>query len=713
MITTNSISIALANNNVEWSNKYDNVILFNNDSEILSYLGITDADFKPYNFPLFSSTKPRDVVIDLSSTNKNVYDIVNSNYFVAKLETSDGKTKYYYYFVNSATQSTQTTFVLTLTLDVFTTYKLNVDFQVKNVLTERKHCNRFNVYENRLYFKNDSGSEVMYEDDLESVEQPKKLTNIEYFVRDKYNHVGDRTWLYLYVSLPVGIAPSSGLQREGYVKTGNLNSSTSQWTLTNYIQNLPLKIIRNTYAILVAPLYPIKVKNIPYPNMEKVEEQQILVWRPDEFERSANNLIQFFSKGNATKTDYIGTFKIYGANMGSLPPLPITYESDGTIDFQKNFGTERGNYPANNKLLFIYYKDKPTINSTNIYAPFLIKQNMQSSGGDIAHDFDLEIRGANGKITGIFNKQPSRFKTEKDIELEPKLYKSAFRNIKLKQNNCETFFDYPILNVLNITRGGGSGSTIIFWELPTPEGVINFTALTTADYYRLAQNSLIGLSAKNIFSIPITDDAYTNYLLNNKNAVLTGLIMPQINNAYRLASGVAQSALNITSAKKPSELSQSIFGMVDTIGSGVLDIVNTGVNFNAKMDNLRSTPDNLKYLQTNSLEALLIASIEFAPFIEVWEAYDNIMEKAFDFFYAFGYKINRITSSNEWNNRYYFNFIKTAESSESKIISTMPLSLEIKNLISSALQNGITFWNYTSDFVYLDYTMENWENDLL
>ena len=78
-----------------------------------------------------------------------------------------------------------------------------------------------------------------------------------------------------------------------------------------------------------------------------------------------------------------------------------------------------------------------------------------------------------------------------------------------------------------------------------------------------------------------------------------------------------------------------------------------------------------------------------------------------------GYKVNKFTSSTEWNNRYYFNYVKTAESSESKIISTIPLSLEIKSLISNALQNGITFWNYTSDFVYLDYTMENWENNLL
>ena len=142
-------------------------------------------------------------------------------------------------------------------------------------------------------------------------------------------------------------------------------------------------------------------------------------------------------------------------------------------------------------------------------------------------------------------------------------------------------------------------------------------------------------------------------------------------------------------------------------------MVNTGLSYYAKMDNLRNKPDNLKYMATNGLEALMIANIEFSPYIEVWEAYENNMQKAYDLYYILGYKVNKITSSNERNNRYYFNFVQTGENCESKIISEIPLSLEIKRLISNALLRGITFWNYTEQFVYLDYSMENWENSLL
>ena len=700
MITTNSISIALANNNVEWSNKYDNVILFNNDSEILSYLGIADADFKPYNFPLFSSTKPRDVVIDLSSTNKNVYDIVNSNYFVAKLETSDGKTKYYYYFVNSATQSTQTTFVLTLTLDVFTTYKLNVDFQVKNVLTERKHCNRFKrksvgIGGKAIYaFANDPNSEVMIEDDIEQAEYPKYIESVINPLETSNPNV-PKLWLYLYVSLPTGIT-APGNKSDGQVITGGINTPGETHINTNYRYEMENKTIVNNFAILFAPLETIKVQHIPYKADGAGEQDNWQSWY--EYEWNASNLIKYFGHGNTSNQGrYTGAFKVYGASIGHLPPMYFSVY-DGVLDY----GTLQYSSLYNNRVVFSYVEAlNGNYTSDNYFAPFLIRSDF-TLDGNFVKDIDFEITGVSGK----FELAPKKDRASRNVNYEPKLYKSAFRSLRLKTNISEVYKDYPLLNCMGISQSltidADTKFKFFYCEIPAIDGITCFSTLLSTpgnEYTKFNIDNFIGNIYKNNFSFAITDDQYATYLQNNKNAYLTGLALPT---ATRLING----ATSLMGEKNPTNIAKN---MLDT----AVDTVGGIANFTLKMDNLQNTPDSLKYIQSNSIEALLNEDIGFGAYIEYWQAYTIYRTLAYNYFYTMGYKVNKFTSSTEWNNRYYFNYVKTAESSESKIISTIPLSLEIKSLISNALQNGITFWNYTSDFVYLDYTMENWENNLL
>lgn len=708
MINTTSISIALAKNNVEWSDNYDNVILFNHDVEILDYLGLSDSDFIQYNFPLFSSTKPRDVVIDLKNENKNVYDIVNSNYLVARLITSDGKTKYYYYFVNSATQSTQTTFVFTLTLDIFTTYKLNVDFTIKNVLTARKHCDRFNrVAPGRLLaFKNTSDSEVMFEDDLESVNQPKELTNIITPVSSATKEVGERLWLYLYISLPTGIKPATR-DLDGFYITGDIGSETNLYGLSNFIQRLPEKDIRNNYAVLVAPLYPISVYNVPTKASGSGD------WVGSEITWSATYLMKYFSQGISEGGKYLGSFQVYGANISELPPVKLTFDSSGKINYNTNFGTTTDT--RNKQIVFVGYQTGEDMSEGYITAPFLLFQNINVSNGDVIHKYQIQIRDRdNHVLNGVFDITPTQVKTNKNILYEPKLYKSAFRNIKIRTNASETFYEFPVLNCLDCSKVNSTAFQMYYLEMPTPEGVIEFSTIVNNSYYKYNFDNFIGIASKNAFTIPITSDAYTNFLQNNKNAMLTGLVMPLVNDTWGMISSTAGSIESLITKNKSKEGGTgggSSTPFMNFVG-GVLDMVNTGLSYYAKMDNLRNKPDNLKYMATNGLEALMIANIEFSPYIEVWEAYENNMQKAYDLYYVLGYKVNKITSSDERNNRYYFNFVQTGENCESKIISKIPLSLEIKRLISNALLKGITFWNYTEQFAYLDYSMENWENSL-
>ena len=696
MINTTSISIALAKNNVEWSDNYDNVILFNHDIEILDYLGLSDSDFIQYNFPLFSSTKPRDIVIDLKNENKNVYDIVNSNYLVARLITSDGKTKYYYYFVNSATQSTQTTFVFTLTLDIFTTYKLNVDFSIKNVLTARKHCDRFKKLSSTgnpiLAFKYDSDSEVMIEDDIEQIEYPKMLRNT-YRPFNLYQTSQPKLWLYLYVSLPKGVS-SDNDRTDGQVIVGFDNTKNEYKVHVNYSYKFDTKEVENNYAVLVAPLKTIYVDNVPFKPQNATENDN---WQGFYgFEWNASNLIKTLGSGLSSDNGrYIGSFQVFGANVGEMPPLNLPI-SQGRIDYNDLQET----FIGNNQLIFTYVELATSDRtSDNTFAPFLVYSNIKESGG-ITHKADFQIYS----ITGKFQITPTATRSDRNPDYEPKLYKSSFRSVRLKSNLSEVYKDFPLLNILSLNTSTLDATTQIYYaEIPAIDGINCFATIIDKNngciYTRYNDDNFLGNIYKNNFSFAITSDQYTNYLLNNKNAYLTGIVMPT-------AQRIVQTATSLLGNKNLTESFKNLAG-------GIFDTVGNVVNFHAKIDNLQNAPDSLKYIQSNSLEALLRPQVEFAPYIEYWEAYSIYLDLAYQYYYAMGYKVNKFTSSNEWNNRYYFNFVQTSESCESKIISEIPLSLEIKRLISNALLKGITFWNYTEQFAYLDYSMENWENDLL
>lgn len=703
MITTTSIAIALAKKNVEWSNNYDNVILFNNDNQILSYLNLTDTDFINYNFPLFSSTRPRDVVIDLSNENKNVYDIVNSNYLVARLITSDGITKYYYYFVNSATQSTQTTFVLSLTLDVFTTYKLNVDFSIKNVLTARKHCNRFKKMTASATpmwaWRYDDDSEVMIEDDIEQTEYPKYLRSSIKPVAS-YNPNVPKMWLYLYVSLPTGITTDRD-KTDGQVLLGYRGSATEYNVHVNYKYEFDTREVVNNFAVLIAPLKTIIVDNVPFkPGNATVETNWIGF---SSFNWNASNLIKWFGTGlNSNNGRYIGQFKVYGANVGEMPPLNLNIGSDGHIDYDDLQETNLNN----NQVAFTYVElETSTMTSDNTFAPFLVYSNIKSNS-ELVSKINFDIPNKNGNpITGkfIFNPRLVGTRADKQISYEPKLYKSSFRSLRLKSNISEVYKDFPILNILGLSSSSNTTPQLYFAELPAIDGINYFTSIldsaNASNYIKYNNSDFIGAIYKNNFSFAITSDAYTEYLLNNKNAFMTGVVLPT-------AQSIIQTGSNLLSARNSREA-------ISTLNNGILGTIENVANFHLKMDNLRNTPDTLKYIQSNSIEALLVPSIDFAPYIEFWEAYEIYLQIAYDYFYAMGYKVNKFTSSSDWNNRKFFNYVQIGEQCESKIISEMPMSLEIKKIISNALLDGITFWNYTDDFIYLDYSMENWENDLL
>ena len=133
----------IALTSVAFDNSYSNVLRFDTRGEQEAYFKVNT---------LFSSTTPVKVnfkVGSLFATNV-VYDgpadayineLLNQNYCIIKDNTADAPIKYYYYFITNAEQDCDNRIKLSLELDIFQTYYIDIEFGDSVIF--KAHLNRF------------------------------------------------------------------------------------------------------------------------------------------------------------------------------------------------------------------------------------------------------------------------------------------------------------------------------------------------------------------------------------------------------------------------------------------------------------------------------------------------------------------------------------------------------------------------------------------
>lgn len=198
--------------------------------------------------------------------------------------------------------------------------------------------------------------------------------------------------------------------------------------------------------------------------------------------------------------------------------------------------------------------------------------------------------------------------------------------------------------------------------------------------------------------MPIINDAYYTYMLENRNTIKANMTNSMVN----AASGIVSGAIAGGGVGGPGG---AAFGAVSGAISGALNIQAQIRSENAKQQDLKSIPDS--FSGTNdSVFALMDKTIPVYLYrMRICCENEEILAEIFN---MSGYKVNRVEIPNT-RSRTRFNYIQTMGANIVGSFSQNDL-VKIKNIYDK----GITIWHYNSEaFNFLDYSFENLERNLL
>lgn len=170
--------------------------------------------------------------------------------------------------------------------------------------------------------------------------------------------------------------------------------------------------------------------------------------------------------------------------------------------------------------------------------------------------------------------------------------------------------------------------------------------------------------------MPLRTDAWLQYLSQNKNSLITGM-------KTQIATGLISSAI--------TGITGGDFGAVSAVQSGV-GVVSAIANNIAKIKDLKETPDQVSNPATDIAQSIIESDMNLK--MRIYQREEQFINKAFEYFYVYGYRCNNIKVPN-LKSRYYFNFIQTTGANIKS-----DLSNNIASRISAIFDKGITFWHW-------------------
>jgi len=196
-------------------------------------------------------------------------------------------------------------------------------------------------------------------------------------------------------------------------------------------------------------------------------------------------------------------------------------------------------------------------------------------------------------------------------------------------------------------------------------------------YYNTVNNT--------ISELPLLNDAYLNYIAQNKASATAGV-------AVNVATGVASLGLGLATGG---------IGLVAGLGMALSQgqqIANQVI----KMQDLKDTPDSLR--QTGNNAEFDIADDNIGVVGLSLTIKTEFMEKLYNYLYHYGYKCNNFKVPNT-RSRYYFNYIKTIGATLNTNIDT-----EWTEKIKQVYDNGVTIWHYRDANTFKGVNNYDYEN---
>lgn len=710
--------IKIINKRVPLDNTYENVIGFRNVSSYkkgdgqavsvltsttpLKWLATQDAsanDESTYlhiNFR-YGNTLTTRVRINYEFAPLSLYDC---NYCIVKQNDNNKLPSVLFYFINGISfERGVASPILDLELDVFTTFFRELTFNHKQVMCERFTADRYTSGENKDEF---GCEEALHGDMIDGQFNANILKNS--ITIDE-----DAKYLIVYLSLN---APTLEV-KDTYLISSNETSSLSVSNRRYYITT---KVVtpssgqkqpnRDNIESLKGVTLPYQVGIIPLGNKSTLKLQGLIT--NVESETIKTITINYDTEGKAYDTNA----KNYINNL---------IKSEYVLGMQvvsKNFNLPKEivmSGPVNENYKFLGLVGDFSTNIPIIYQPLLVMKTdlLNSIGLD---NFTFTKNDILKYYYSNFN--PSDNYGLKKIYLEPKLYTSPYSHLELSGASYK-----PLeINTLLAFEGDTLSISKIFTPNPNISGV---SWIINSGVYKYTRENYMTMSPIMSSEIPKVNSAYQEFLTSQKNSYYTGVALSYFNNLFQLGRAVG-TAFSGMSNEIPSNTFSGLLSGVGAVGN----IVATPFQVNAKMKDLKNTPDRLN---SNNFDVYSVVGVtDLRTRFNVYQLLETEQQQVFDYYYKFGYQCEKLlnvgldnknviymnTSTTDLKlgerptlfNRILFNYVKVKQDITNDLSGDY-LSEEIRSKFNELFNRGIRIWNIqeTLEYKFLDFTLENSE----
>lgn len=419
-----------------------------------------------------------------------------------------------------------------------------------------------------------------------------------------------------------------------------------------------------------------------------------------------------------TRVDYYSGLYVYCFPMNEKYTYVSYKEKDGSISSSET-DVSGGTIPFNiyQQDLLRYLRKKPSVISINLFNNSKYIQNILG----IEYS-DNHIQSNYNKLSQIvidFDNPPQTLSyviNVESAELNYRLFSSVFTSSLIgvsKNSNLNSNFNYlnvPQIideNYYRLEYGEKVGNTTYPLHKIKKDNLIfrgKYDITTnTRGYYITEEDTEEDKYNTNIIcntneNLQLVNDAWINYQAINEGTLTSGVKLSYMNNLFKTAKGSLPfynynsiyNNINGRAMNSNNMLSVSYTGEVSNIASFLTESYNIDKKLQITKENLEGTPDTLRQGNSSIID---LRPCCFLPYRAIYVVED--IEDVAKRLEMYGYKVNIILGNenlfNKFNNRYYYNIIKTKD-----------LEINLKNIISdnatienikSRFNNGLRLWN--------------------
>lgn len=616
------------------------------------------------NFPINDNDATTITFRDTS--NKSIYEIVESNYAVIKKTDGDNVT-YRYYFAKLF-QDSGRQFVVDLNLDDFQTNYLMVRGTSLPALIRRATISRYKA-DKTFDFSSNSKMHLK-----ESVKHSQRLVKRERINIQYTEHADLNEWLCKNVAgWHYYFCDSS----QNY-KAGKYPFPSSPTDSGDIKASLEIRYNNNyyiaPYGVFVAPLY--------------IGPKKIIIHSPDytnsPYILSEEGLSEFI-KGNLAET----SGKIYGSKFSAVPPFTFGFLTDYYFDEYDNLVINVLNAGTDSNVIqyCCYGTDYETPRELYLKKAGVILPNMS-----VSHSY------ANGNITCInalitqvqFKKDSLDFEIDlsdyinlapnpkgysRNKIFNPKMLQSDYMSLRLVNENNS--FDY-YFDLLDGNKFNGKYRENILIGPNKSYGTIS-----SGLYDEETMNNFTGVVSTYDTSIPLLQDKWDEFIANNKNFFLqagfsyvTSLYGATIN--FAMGNMVSTGRWGLDALSKSNKMADAIFSK----------------------DNMENAPQSLSNASGDPF--FIVQTHPLGLYYEIYECLDIDKDIDNDYEYFNGYEVGTYGRLYEYDhNRKYFDYVQA----EIDVLN-LDISNDEKQRITSLLRGGLRMWHEDN---FAGYLSENYE----